>query len=100
QALRWFARAGDPTEHLSPFGSLVAADHPVLRQLVDNPARTRVADVELALHERHRRGPFGSDCARRASKQGVELALFPPLPLPLGAGALFEDLFHEARSAL
>ncbi len=72
----------------------------MLRQLVDNPARARVADVELALHERHRRAALRGDGACSTREQRIQLALGGVASLPLRALTLFEDLFHVAGSAL
>ena len=69
-------------------------------ELVDDPARTRVSDVELALHKRDRGRALGRHRARRTGEERVELALLPPLTLPLGARSFLEDLLHVARPAL
>src|SRR5216684_2969724 len=87
-------------QHLTRFGALVTADHTVLGELIDDPARTRIADVELALHERHRSPALGGDSARGPREQRIQLALRGLASLPLRAGALFEDLLHVARPAL
>src|SRR5229473_3097979 len=87
-------------QHLTRFGALVTADHTVLGELIDDPARTRIADVELALHERHRSPALGGDSARGAREQRIQLALGGLASLPLRAGALFEDLLHVAGRAL
>src|SRR5437762_2068004 len=73
----------------------------MLGELVDDPARPGVADVELALHEGDRRRAFGRHRPRATREEGIQLALLPPLAsLPFGHRALFEDLFHVARSSL
>src|SRR6266516_6172956 len=73
----------------------------MLGQLVDDPARPGVADVELALHQGDRRRTFGRHRARSPREEGIQLAFLPPLAsLPLRHGALFEDLFHVAGSSL
>src|SRR3989442_399828 len=73
----------------------------MLGELVDDPARPGVPDVELALHEGDRRCAFGRHRARGTREEWIQLALLPPLAsLPLGHGALFKDLFHVARSGL
>src|SRR5258708_354535 len=87
-------------QRLTGLGALVTADHPVLGELIDDPARTRIADVELALHERHRSPALGGDSARGPREQRIQLALRGLASLPLRAGALFEDLLHVARPAL
>src|SRR5439155_10214337 len=88
-------------QNLARLGALVAADHAVLGELVDDAARARVADVELALDQRHRRATFSRDRASRACKQRVELALQALASTgPLRTGALLEDLLHVSRRAL
>src|SRR5712692_9002633 len=73
----------------------------MLGELVDDTARARVADVELALHQRHRRGAFGGDRTTGARKEWVELALGTlASSLPRRAGALFENLLHVPRRPL
>ena len=73
----------------------------MLGELVDDAARARVADIELALHQRHRRAAFRGHRASRAREQRVELALGAlATPGPLRAGALLEDLLHVSRRAL
>src|SRR5260370_261575 len=72
----------------------------MLWELSDEPAGTRVADIELALHERHRGPALGGDGARGSGEQRIQLSLGRLCPLPLRAGALFEDLFHVAGRAL
>src|SRR5437879_13447024 len=73
----------------------------MIRQLVDDASRARVADVELPLHQRDRCAALGRNGSSRASKKRIELALLAPLPsLPLGTRTLFEDLFHVSRTAL
>src|SRR2546428_8674596 len=73
----------------------------MLGELVDDPARPGVTEVERALPEGYRRRTFGRHGARGTGEEGIQLALLPPLAsLPLGHGALFEDLFHVARSGL
>src|SRR5712692_1967603 len=87
-------------QHLAGPGPLVAPDDPMLGELVDDPASTGVADVELSLHERHRSPALSGDSPRRAREQRIQLALGGLASLPLGAGPLFEDLLHVARAAL
>src|SRR5438477_2511046 len=69
-------------------------------QLVDDPSRTRVADIELSLHQGNGGPTFGGDRARRTREQRVQLALLPSLAVPLGGSPFFEDLLHVARRAL
>src|SRR5207253_9649967 len=100
EGLQQLVDVGKGHQDLTRLRTLIAADHPVLRELVDDPASARVSDVELALHERDGSSTLGGDRARRTRKKRVELALLPLLPLPLGGCALFQDLFHVSRRAL
>src|SRR5439155_20546076 len=87
--------------HLARFRTLVSADHAMLGELVDDAARARVADVELALNQRHRRATFSRDRSSRACKQRVELALRALASTrPLRTRALLEDLLHVSRRSL
>src|SRR5258706_909601 len=87
-------------QHLSRLAALVAADHMMLGELVDDASRARVADVELPLDQRHGSGTLGGHGARGTREQRVELAFGGLAPLPLPALALFEDLLHVAWPAL
>src|SRR5207245_844086 len=91
---------GKVHHHLAGFRALVAADHAVLGELVDDATGTRIPDVELALHQRHRGRTLRRDGASSAREQRIELALGGLASLPLRAGPLFEDLLHIARAAL
>src|SRR3989440_11685772 len=71
----------------------------MVRELIDDPARSRVADVELALHERARRAALCGNRPGGSREQWIQLALGIP-PRPFAAGALFQDLLHESRRAL
>src|SRR5260370_41489583 len=98
--LQEIVNVGQVHQHLTRLGSLVTADHAVLGELIDDPAGTRVADIELALHERHGSSTLGSDRARGPREQRIELALRGPAALPFRARALFEDLLHLPRPPL
>src|SRR5579864_9172513 len=100
QSLQQLVDVGQRHHHLARLGALVAPDDAVLRQLVDDAPRARVADVELPLHERHGRGALRRDGASRTREQRVELALLAWAPLPLRPRAFLEDLLHVARAAL
>src|SRR5207248_10493361 len=80
-------------------GALVAADHTVLGQLVDDPAGARVADVELPLDQAHRGAALGGDRPGRLREEWVQLALLATFA-KAGVNRLVEDLLHEATLAL
>src|SRR6266550_466221 len=101
EPLQQIVDVGKRHQDLARLGSLIAADHAMLGELVDDPAGPGITDVELALHERDRRRAFGRHRTRGPREKGIQLAFLPPLAsLPFGHGALFEDLFHVAGSSL
>src|SRR6266513_1859178 len=69
-------------------------------ELVDDPARARVADVELPLHQRDGGSAFRRHGPRRPREQRIQLALAGLTCLPFRAGSLFEDLLHESGCSL
>src|ERR1700737_5488120 len=70
-------------------------------KLVDDAARTRIPDVELALNQRNGRAAFRGHSSCGAREERIELALLHLLPsLPLRVGAFFENFLHVARVAL
>src|SRR3989440_7914552 len=100
EALQQLVDVGQRHQHLARLRALIAADHPVFRELVDDSACARIANVELALDQRNGRGALSGDGTRRARKQWVELALLPTLSVPCGPAAFLEDLFHISRRSL
>src|SRR5438445_2269876 len=92
---------GQVHQNLARLRALIAADDPVLGKLVDDAAGPRVSDIELSLHERHRRTAFRRHRPGSAREQWVQLPLRGLVAsLPLRARALLEDLVHVSRLTL